>query len=68
MFLRVAKEWDAIVVSNDQFRDVMEMEPDLTSVIQENLLMWTFVDDIIIFPNDPKGKGGPTLKRFLRFP
>lgn len=65
IFLRFAKECDGVVVSNDNFRDIIPVEPDLKSVIKNNLLMYTFVDDVLIFPNDPLGSSGPSLKNFL---
>lgn len=66
--MRYAAEVDAVVVSNDNFRDIVALEPDLLRVVQNNILMWTFADDLIIFPNDPLGRFGPNLREFLRFP
>lgn len=36
--------------------------------IEQRLLIPTWVNDIIMFPQDPLGKLGPNLDEFLKFP
>jgi len=57
---------DAIIVSNDQYRDLMHENEVWKNYIKENLLMYTFVGDTIMFPDDPMGFNGPMLNEFLR--
>lgn len=58
---------DAIVVSNDQYIYLKSINFMLKRYIDDNLLMYTFVDDIIMFPEDPKGRYGPRLKEYLSY-
>jgi len=59
----------AIVVTRDQFRDHIDKKPEWAEVIWKRILPQTFVcgDDVVMFPPDPLGRGGPTLDEFLRF-
>ena len=36
-------------------------------VVCSRLLMPTFVGDFLMFPEDPRGRGGPSLEEFLAF-
>ncbi|XP_025833384.1 putative uncharacterized protein DDB_G0282133 isoform X4 [Agrilus planipennis] len=58
---------DAVIVSNDCYRDLMKENPQWKKTIENNLLMVTWVDDVIYFPTDPLGKRGPRLESFLRY-
>lgn len=64
--LKLAVETDGIVVSNDNYRDLLLESNDFRKVVQERLLMYTFVDDIFMPPDDPLGRSGPTLDVFLQ--
>ncbi|XP_072944599.1 probable ribonuclease ZC3H12C isoform X2 [Epargyreus clarus] len=66
--LRLAAETDGIVVSNDNYRDLAAESPDFRKVVQERLLMFSFVNDRFMPPDDPLGRSGPTLDAFLRAP
>lgn len=66
--LRLAAETDGIVVSNDNYRDLAVENPDFRKVIEERLLMYSFVNDRFMPPDDPLGRSGPTLDAFLRAP
>ncbi|KAF4518984.1 hypothetical protein B566_EDAN007772, partial [Ephemera danica] len=55
-----------IVVSRDQFRDLIDESPQFHETIVSRLLMYTFVGDHLMFPYDPLGKKGPSLDEFLR--
>jgi ribonuclease ZC3H12 len=43
--LNLASETGAIVVSNDNYRDLVNEKPDYKKVIEEKILMYTFVND-----------------------
>lgn len=58
----------AIVVSRDNFRDVLkENNPDFNEQIRERVLPYTFIRGEFMPPDDPKGRNGPRLREFLRF-
>ncbi|XP_033209999.1 endoribonuclease ZC3H12A-like isoform X2 [Belonocnema kinseyi] len=64
--LRLAAELDGIVVSNDNYRDLAQESPEFRKVIEERILMYSFVNDRFMPPDDPLGRSGPTLDNFLR--
>lgn len=64
--LRLAAEVDGIVVSNDNYRDLAQENPEFRKVIEERILMYSFVNDRFMPPDDPLGRSGPTLDNFLR--
>ncbi|XP_050424609.1 probable ribonuclease ZC3H12C isoform X2 [Adelges cooleyi] len=64
--LRLAAELDGVVVSNDNYRDLANESPAFRSVVQNNILMYSFVNDRFMPPDDPLGRSGPTLDVFLR--
>ncbi|XP_006618163.1 probable ribonuclease ZC3H12C isoform X2 [Apis dorsata] len=64
--LKLAAEIDGIVVSNDNYRDLAQENPEFRKVIEERILMYTFVNDRFMPPDDPLGRSGPTLDNFLR--
>ena len=64
--IRLAAEHDGIIVSNDNYRDLVNENPKWKEVIEQRLLMFSFVNDIFMVPDDPLGRHGPTLDDFLR--
>ncbi|XP_024945458.1 probable ribonuclease ZC3H12D isoform X2 [Cephus cinctus] len=64
--LRLAAELDGIVVSNDNYRDLAQESPEFRKVVEERILMYSFVNDRFMPPDDPLGRSGPTLDNFLR--
>ncbi|XP_045522941.1 probable ribonuclease ZC3H12D isoform X1 [Pieris brassicae] len=66
--LKLAAETDGVVVSNDNYRDLAIESPEFRRVIEDRLLMYTFVNDRFMPPDDPLGRSGPTLDAFLRVP
>lgn len=66
--LRLAAETDGIVVSNDNYRDLVSENPEYRKIIEERILMYSFVNDRFMPPEDPLGRNGPKLDRFLRKP
>lgn len=64
--LKLACENDGIVVSNDNYRDLTNESIEFKKVVDERLLMYSFVADRFMPPDDPLGRSGPTLDNFLR--
>jgi len=64
--IRTALLKEAAIVSNDQYRDLMRENADWKKYICDNLLMFTWVDDTLMLPEDPLGRDGPSLDQFLR--
>jgi len=65
--LDYAAQHGAIVVTRDQYRDLINQKPEWREVIEKRILMQTFVGDDLMFPHDPLGRGGPNLDTFLRY-
>ncbi|XP_061750074.1 probable ribonuclease ZC3H12D [Nerophis ophidion] len=63
--VRLAFDSDGIIVSNDNYRDLQTENPLWKKFIEERLLMYTFVSDKFMPPDDPLGRNGPTLDDFL---
>lgn len=57
-----------IIFSNDNYRDLINENSDFAKTIKERLLMYLFVGDELMIPEDPLGKSGPRLDEFLCFP
>lgn len=64
--LKMAAQTDGVVVSNDNYRDLVAESLDFKRVVEERLLMYTFVNDRFMPPDDPLGRHGPSLEAFLR--
>ncbi|XP_015910945.2 probable ribonuclease ZC3H12B isoform X1 [Parasteatoda tepidariorum] len=64
--LKLAVDSDGIVVSNDNYRDLLNESPEFKKIIEERLLMYSFVNDRFMPPDDPLGRHGPSLESFLR--
>lgn len=63
----MASENDGIVVSNDNYRDLANESIEFKKVVEERVLMYSFVADRFMPPDDPLGRrAGPTLDNFLR--
>lgn len=43
--LRLAADSDGIVVSNDNYRDLAQESPEFRKVVEERILMYSFVND-----------------------
>lgn len=64
--LQLAVDNDGIVVSNDNYRDLANESTEFKKVVEERVLMFSFVNDRFMPPDDPLGRSGPTLDNFLR--
>ncbi|XP_041971640.1 uncharacterized protein LOC121727725 isoform X2 [Aricia agestis] len=66
--IQCAAEFDGVIVSGDNYRDLMNENPRWRFIIENRLLPFTWVGDMIMFPKDPLGRNGPTLHDFLKHP
>ncbi|CAG06675.1 unnamed protein product, partial [Tetraodon nigroviridis] len=57
--VKLAYESDGIIVSNDNYRDLANEKPEWKKFIDERLLMYSFVNDKFMPPDDPLGRHGP---------
>uniref|UniRef100_A0A3B4A438 C3H1-type domain-containing protein n=1 Tax=Periophthalmus magnuspinnatus TaxID=409849 RepID=A0A3B4A438_9GOBI len=64
--VKLAYESDGIIVSNDNYRDLGNEKPEWKRFIDDRLLMYSFVNDKFMPPDDPLGRHGPSLDNFLR--
>ncbi|KAI5617016.1 putative ribonuclease ZC3H12B isoform X2 [Silurus asotus] len=64
--VKLAYTSDGIIVSNDNYRDLQQENPEWKKFIEDRLLMYTFANDIFMPPDDPLGRNGPTIENFLR--
>ncbi|KAI5644689.1 zc3h12a-like ribonuclease NYN domain-containing protein [Phthorimaea operculella] len=64
--VQCAAEFDGVIVSGDNYRDLIHENPRWRFIIENRLLMFTWVNDMIMFPKDPLGRRGPSLEEFLR--
>ncbi|KPP59697.1 ribonuclease ZC3H12A-like [Scleropages formosus] len=64
--VKLAHETDGVIVSNDTYRDLQSERPEWKRFIEERLLMYSFVNDKFMPPDDPLGRHGPSLDNFLR--
>ncbi|KAI9999983.1 hypothetical protein NQD34_011826 [Periophthalmus magnuspinnatus] len=64
--VQVASVSEAVIVSNDTYRDLQGEKLEWKKCIEERLLMYSFVNDRFMPPDDPLGRHGPTLDNFLR--
>uniref|UniRef100_A0AC35TRU4 C3H1-type domain-containing protein n=1 Tax=Rhabditophanes sp. KR3021 TaxID=114890 RepID=A0AC35TRU4_9BILA len=63
--LNTALDRQAIIVSNDEYRDLVKENNIYKKIVQERLLMYSFVANKFMPPDDPLGRHGPTLDQFL---
>ncbi|XP_061681481.1 endoribonuclease ZC3H12A, partial [Syngnathoides biaculeatus] len=65
--VQLAFETGGVIVSNDMYRDLQVDRPEWKDCINERLLMYSFVNDKFMVPDDPLGRHGPNLENFLRW-
>ena len=65
--LDYAAQHGAVVVTRDNYRDLVNKKAEWDLVIRERILMPTFVGDDIMWPHDPLGRRGTSLDEFLKF-
>lgn len=67
MLIQYADNHGGVIVSKDQFRDVLVQYPEWEGTIQHRRLMFSWIGDEFLVPNDPMGRGGIGLSNLLRF-
>lgn len=63
--LNIAKEFDAAILSNDHFRDLLQESEEWKFLIHNRVIGYTWVADKLFLPSDPYGRNGPTLSDIL---
>lgn len=66
--LQCAAEFDGVVVSGDNYRDLINENKRWRYIIENRVLPFTWVNNMIMFPKDPFGRAGPSLETLLRHP
>lgn len=61
-----AAKQKGIIVTNDNYRDLIAESDEFRDQIQNRLLPFTWVKEQFLPPDDPLGKNGPRLAQFLR--
>ena len=67
IILQYAAANGAIVISNDRFRDLKGEGTEIRRVINNRVLRFNWVNDSLIFPDDPHGRNGPDISALCRF-
>ncbi|XP_050097843.1 NEDD4-binding protein 1 isoform X2 [Anopheles aquasalis] len=65
LILRVAERFDAAIISNDNFRDLLHHSPAWREIIKTRVIGYTWVKDCFFLPDDPYGRQGPSLQEIL---
>ena len=63
--LKTALHFDAVIVSNDLYRDLMAEDYQFKHLVENNLLQYSFVEDLFLIADDPMGRRGPSIDVFL---
>jgi ribonuclease ZC3H12 len=63
--IRTALHYNAVIVSNDKYRDLMKEDKEWEDYIKNNRVGFVFVDDFFQLPDDPMGRNGPKLQEVL---
>ncbi|XP_053350882.1 endoribonuclease ZC3H12A [Clarias gariepinus] len=64
--VKLACDLEGVIVSNDTYRELQSERPEWKRCVEEGLLMYSFVNDKFMPPDDPLGRHGPNLDNFLR--
>jgi len=64
--VKYAAQYKGIIVTNDNYRDLVDESDEFRDQIQNRLLPFTFVKEEFFPPDDPMGKNGPMLTEFLK--
>ena len=65
--MKYAAAVGGVVVSRDNYRDLVQERGEWREVVASRLVMPTFVGDFLMMPEDPRGRGGPSLDQLLAF-
>ncbi|VDD74715.1 unnamed protein product [Mesocestoides corti] len=68
VILEFARKKDAVVISNDQYRDWLIQRPEFRDVIENRVIPYTLRTGIFVLSHYPFGKDKPPLDELLSFP
>ncbi|XP_011188599.1 NEDD4-binding protein 1 [Zeugodacus cucurbitae] len=63
--LQLAAEMDAAIVSNDNYRDLINENAAFKKLIENRVIGFTWCNDLFMVAKDPYGKWGPSLQTIL---
>uniref|UniRef100_W8BCL0 Putative ribonuclease ZC3H12D n=2 Tax=Ceratitis capitata TaxID=7213 RepID=W8BCL0_CERCA len=63
--LQLAAEMDAVIVSNDNYRDLINENTAFKKLIENRVIGFTWCNDLFMVAKDPYGKWGPSLHTIL---
>ncbi|XP_054736775.1 uncharacterized protein LOC129243630 isoform X1 [Anastrepha obliqua] len=63
--LQLASEIDAAIVSNDNYRDLINENSAFKKLIENRVIGFTWCNDLFMVAKDPYGKWGPSLQTIL---
>ncbi|XP_066507827.1 NEDD4-binding protein 1 [Hoplias malabaricus] len=66
IMLQFAQQTDAVIVTNDNMRDLVDESVAWKEIIKKRLLQYCFAGGLFMVPDDPLGRSGPHLNEFLR--
>ncbi|CAH8618359.1 unnamed protein product [Heterobilharzia americana] len=65
IILQLAADKDAVIISNDQYRDLMSENAKFKELIETRLLPYVMSGNTFLLPEDPYGPKGPSLSTCL---
>uniref|UniRef100_A0A182V2I2 RNase_Zc3h12a domain-containing protein n=1 Tax=Anopheles merus TaxID=30066 RepID=A0A182V2I2_ANOME len=65
LILSIAEQFDGVIISNDNFRDLLDISPEWRRIIETRVVGYSWVKDCFFLPDDPYGRYGPTLQQIL---
>ncbi|BHF76437.1 hypothetical protein SprV_0501953500 [Sparganum proliferum] len=67
IILEFATKRNAVVISNDQYRDWVAVRPEFRDVIENRLIPYSFNAGVFVISHHPMGKRKPPLDEILTF-
>nr|VZI01376.1 unnamed protein product [Spirometra erinaceieuropaei] len=67
IILEFATKRNAVVISNDQYRDWISVRPEFRDVIENRLIPYSFNSGVFVISHHPMGKRKPPLDEILAF-
>uniref|UniRef100_A0A0X3P8N9 Putative ribonuclease ZC3H12C n=2 Tax=Schistocephalus solidus TaxID=70667 RepID=A0A0X3P8N9_SCHSO len=67
IILEFATKRNAVVISNDQYRDWVNVRPEFRDVIENRLIPYSFNAGVFVISHHPMGKRKPPLDEILTF-
>ena len=67
LIVQDAAQCGGIILSNDKYRDLINESRQMRKAIEEQTLNFNFRKDTLHVAQDPLGRNGPKLDKFLEF-